>query len=87
MKHICKLGKIQLLVLDDFGLRNDTHDEATILVDTLEERYQKGSVIITSQVNTEGWIKLFEDPLIAEAIVDRLRSPSQELKLKRDVLP
>lgn len=82
VKHIRKLGKIQLLVLDDFGLRNYTHDEATILVDILEERYQKGSVVITSQVNPEGWLKLFEDPVIAEAIVDRLKSPSQELRLK-----
>jgi len=41
-------------------------------VDILEERYQNGPVIVTSQVEPQGWLKLFEDPVIAEAIVDRL---------------
>lgn len=55
---------------------------ATSLMDLLEERYQKGIVILSSRVNPEGWIKLFEDPVIAEAIVDRLIHPSQKLILK-----
>lgn len=76
------LIKTAVLILDDFGLRNYTHEEATSLMDLLEERYQKGVVVMTSQINPEGWIKLFEDPVIAEAIVDRLVHPSQKLILK-----
>lgn len=84
-KYLCfikTLNKASLLIFDDFGLRNYTHDEATILMDILEERYQKGPIIITSQVEPKGWIKLFEDPVIAEAITDRLTNPSQKLTLK-----
>lgn len=80
--HVRKLARTDIIIFDDFGLRNYTHDEATILVDLLEERYQKGSVIVTSQTKPEGWLKFFDDPVIAEAIVDRLCSPSQVIHVK-----
>ena len=76
------LSKIEALVLDDFGLRNYTHDEASVLMDILEERYQRGILIITSQVKTAGWKSLFEDPVVAEAIVDRMSNPAQVIQLK-----
>lgn len=77
-----KLIKAKVLILDDFGVRSYTHEEATTLLDLLEERYHKGSQIVTSQVDSKGWLKLFEDPVIAEAIVDRLLHPSQKIILK-----
>jgi DNA replication protein DnaC len=79
--YIKRLTQSQVIVLDDFGLRNYTHDEANVLVDLLEDRHRKGSVIVTSQVDPKGWQKLFEDPIIAEAIVSRLEHPSQRLIL------
>ena len=80
--YIKKLTQSRVLILDDFGLRNYTHEEANVLVDLLEDRHRKGSVIVTSQVDPRGWQKLFEDPVIAEAIVSRLEHPSQRLNLK-----
>lgn len=77
-----QMNKAKALILDDFGLRSYSHDEATALVDLLEERYQRGIVIVTSQVDARGWLKLFEDPVVAEAIVDRLIHPSQRIVLK-----
>lgn len=79
---IRNLNRSPVLILDDFGIRAYTHEEASILMDILEERYRKLSVIITSQVDPRGWLKLFEDPVIAEAIVDRLVNPSQKIILK-----
>lgn len=79
---IRRLKQVAVLILDDFGLRNYTHEEANMLLDLLEERYQKGSVILTSQVDPKGWTKLFDDPVIAEAITDRLTKPSRQLTLK-----
>lgn len=81
LSYLKALIKADALILDDFGVRSYTHPEATSLLDLLEERYQKGVVIVTSQVNPEGWKKLFEDPVIAEAIVDRLVHPSQKIPL------
>lgn len=79
--YLNKLNQTQVLILDDFGLRNYTHDEANVLVELLEARSKKGPVIVTSQVDPQGWLKLFEDPVIAEAIVDRLKNPSQKIQL------
>jgi DNA replication protein DnaC len=82
LQFIKKLKQVSVLILDDFGLRNYTHEEATVLLDILEERYMKGSLIITSQVDTQGWSKLFEDPVIADAIIDRLTKPAKKMKMK-----
>lgn len=81
LSYIRKLTQTRVLILDDFGLRNYTHEEATVLVDLLEDRHRKGPVVVTSQVDPRGWQKLFEDPVIAEAIVSRLEHPSQRLVL------
>jgi DNA replication protein DnaC len=81
LKFIKKLAKTRALILDDFGLRTYTHDEATALLEILEERYGKGITIITSQVAPKGWIKLFEDPVVAEAVVDRLCNPACLIEL------
>ena len=82
LKFLKQLAQSKVLILDDFALRSYTHEEATALVDLLEDRYRRGVVIVTSQVDPRGWNKLFEDPVIAEAIIDRLSHPSQRLALK-----
>lgn len=81
LDFIRKAAKAGVIILDDFGLRNYTHDEAIILLDILEARYQKGSVIVTSQVGAKGWDRLFEDSVIKEAIINRLTFPSQTITL------
>ena len=82
LSYLSRLSKVRLLILDDFGLRNYTHKEATIFYELLEDRYRKGSVIITSQVKPQGWETLFEDKVIAEAILDRLMASSQTIDVK-----
>ena len=79
---IRRMKGVPVLILDDFALRTYNHDEANVLMDILEERYQKGSVLVTSQVDPKGWGKCFEDPVIAEAITDRLTKPSRQVTLK-----
>jgi DNA replication protein DnaC len=80
--YLNRMNQTQVLIFDDFGLRSYTHDEATILVELLEARARKGPVIVTSQVDPKGWLSLFEDPVIAEAIVDRLLHPARKIQLK-----
>ena len=76
------LQKLSVLILDDFGIRNYKHEEASILLDALEDRAGKGSVIITSQVDPKGWKRLFEDPVVADAVTSRLEFPSTKFLLK-----
>lgn len=82
LTYLSRLSKVRLLILDDFGLRNYSHKEANIFYEILEDRYRKGSVIITSQVKPQGWSTLFEDKVIAEAILDRLSASSQTVDVK-----
>ena len=82
LKFLRRVNRAPVLILDDFGLRSYNHDEANVLIDLIEERYHKGIVMVTSQVNPKGWLGLFEDPVIGEAIVDRLNNPSMTIKLK-----
>ena len=79
-----RLRRAKLLIIDDLGLRNYTHKEANTLFDVLEDRYQKGPVIITSQVKPQGWKTLFEDKVIAEAILDRLTACAHIVEVKGD---
>lgn len=78
---IKRLVKPDVMVLDDFGLRNYTHDEAVTLLEILEERYTKKVVIVTSQVEPEGWKGLFQDSVISDSIIDRITGPSDKVTL------
>jgi DNA replication protein DnaC len=82
LSFIRKLASLPIIILDDWGLRSYSHEEATILVDLAEDRYRKGSMIISSQIHPVGWVKLFEDPVIAEALTNRLLHPSQTIILQ-----
>lgn len=84
LKLLKKLAGVKVLILDDFALRNYSHDEANTLLEIVEERYRKGVIIITSQVSPDGWKGLFEDPVIGEAITDRLKNPSDLIELSGD---
>ena len=80
--YLSRLHTTKVLILDDFGLRSYSHEEAMMFIELLEGRAKKGPVIVTSQVDPKGWLKLFEDPVVGEAIVDRLINPSQKVNLK-----
>ena len=64
--------KPDLLVLDDWGLKPFGHGAADDLYEIICERYEKGSLIITSNRTLEEWPELFGDPLLASAAMDRL---------------
>ena len=74
--------RVELLIIDDFGLRNYSHQEANVLYEILEDRYKHGSLIMTSQVRPEGWRSLFEDEVIAEAILDRIMACADTVEVK-----
>jgi DNA replication protein DnaC len=73
--------KFDIIVFDDFGLRNYSHEEALFLIDLLEDRYQKKIHIFNSQVDIDGWCSLFEDLVIGQALIDRIKNPSERIQL------
>lgn len=66
------LGRIDLLILDDFGLVPMSPSHQPLLLELLEDRYQRGSVLVTSQLPIKFWHGQFQDPTLADAILDRL---------------
>jgi DNA replication protein DnaC len=82
LNYLKRIRKAAVLIIDDLGLRNYSHKEATVLLDILEDRYQKSPIIITSQIKPQGWKTLFEDEVITEAILDRITSCAHIVEVK-----
>jgi DNA replication protein DnaC len=66
-----------LLVLDDFGLKPLTPPGPEDLYDIINERYERGSILLTSNRAPEEWPDLFGEPLLAAAGLDRLAHRAQ----------
>ena len=66
------LARMNLLILDDWGVSPFTQPESRELLEIVEDRFQTGSTLITSQLPVDSWHGLFADPTVADAILDRL---------------
>jgi|TARA_B100001971_G_C18083244_1_gene479453 DNA replication protein DnaC len=64
--------KPDLLVLDDWGLQAFPNQLLTILNEIICERYEEGSIIVTSNRPIENWHELFTEPVVSSALLDRL---------------
>jgi DNA replication protein DnaC len=76
--------KPDLLLLDDFGLKAMTAQQAEDLYELIAERHQKGSIIITSNRNVDSWMKLFPDPVMGNATLDRVSNNAYHVILEGD---
>ena len=71
-KRMRRLASCDLLILDDFGLRNFVFSGAEEVYEVIRHRYEKGSILITSNRIPAEWPAVFGDGLIASAALDRL---------------
>lgn len=69
---LTRISKINILILDDWGITAPDHEQQRDLLEILEDRYQRSSTIITSQLPVEHWHEHLADPTVADAILDRL---------------
>lgn len=76
------LSRIPLLILDDFGLIPMSTNDQPLLLELLEDRHQRGSMIVTSQLPIKLWHGQFNDPTLADAILDRLVHNAQTIELQ-----
>lgn len=83
-KLLAKLAKLNLLIIDDWGLTPLTPAERRDLLEILDDRYNRGSTLITSQFPISTWHDLIGEPTIADAILDRLVHPAHKITLKGD---
>ena len=71
-KRLATYLRPELLILDDFGLKPLTPPAPSDLYDVINERYEVGSILVTSNRAPSEWLELFGDPLLASAGLDRL---------------
>lgn len=76
------LSRVPLLVLDDWGLTGFTDEIRRDLLELVEERHDRRSLVITSQFPVESWHELLGDPTLADAILDRIVHKAYKLALK-----
>ena len=77
-----KILKADLLILDDFGLYSLTPQAAQDLYEIISERYERASIIITSNRAFEEWAEVFGNDLLASAALDRLTHHTHTLTIR-----
>jgi DNA replication protein DnaC len=71
-KLLKKLSRYEVLMIDDFGYVKQNRDEMEVLFTLLAHRYERGSVLITSNLPFSKWEMIFKDPMTTAAAIDRL---------------
>ena len=77
-----KLIKMDLLIIDDFGFKKIKQQSAEFLYNIVDARYAVKSIILTSNRALTDWSVIFPDPLIANAVLDRIAHHSHQIILK-----
>lgn len=70
--ELIKLDKYSLLIVDDVGYARKTEQESSVLFELIAHRYERHSMIITSNKSFEDWDELFDDTIMTIAAIDRL---------------
>jgi DNA replication protein DnaC len=83
-RKLARLAQVQLLIIDDLGLRGLADFEPVDLYELIRLRYERHSTLITSNRDTDEMAGLFGDPLLASAAMDRLLHGAHVLRLTGD---
>jgi DNA replication protein DnaC len=81
LKELAKIARQHLIILDDFGLQPLDNQNRIALLEIIEDRHNRGSLIVTSQVPVQAWYDIIGEKTIADAILDRLIHQSHRLEL------
>ena len=76
-----KLSRYDALIIDDIGYVQQDRSEMEVLFTLLADRYERGSVMITSNLPFSKWEQIFKDPMVTAAAIDRLVHHSVILEL------
>jgi DNA replication protein DnaC len=76
------LGRVKLLILDDWGLAPLNPDARRDLLEIIDDRHGRTATLITSQFPIDRWHDLIGEPTLADAILDRLVHNAHRIELK-----
>ena len=82
LKELIKLSKLDLLVIDDFGLERLDNSKRLLLMEIIEDRHGRKSTIFVSQLPVSKWHDIIGDSTIADAICDRIIHSAHHINLK-----
>ncbi len=71
-KQLKKLSRYEAIIIDDIGYVQQERDEMEVLFNLISERYERGSLLISSNLPFSKWETIFKSPMVAEAAIDRL---------------
>jgi DNA replication protein DnaC len=71
-RYIKRLASFEGLIIDDLGYVQQSREEMEVLFTLLAERYERGSVLISSNLPFSKWEGIFKDPMTTAAAIDRL---------------
>ena len=80
-KLLGRLNKMDLIILDDFGMQMMSNDIRSILLTLVVDRYEKKSLIVTSQLPVNSWYEYIAENSVADAMLDRLFNGSHHIDL------
>lgn len=80
-KYLKQLSKYDVLFIDDIGYVQQSREEMEVLFTLLADRYEKGSIMLSSNLPFSEWEKIFKDPMTTAAAIDRLVHHSIILEL------
>lgn len=81
IRWLNRIQKAQLIILDDFGLQAIDQATKLILLQILEDRYEQAATLICSQLPVAKWYEYFDEPTLADAILDRIIPKAHRLEL------
>ena len=81
-RMLTTLERTRLLIIDDWGPEPLTAEQRRDLLEIVDDRYEKGSLLVTSQVPVSRWHELMGDPTIGDAILDRVVHRAHRIELK-----
>ena len=84
-KRLMQMAKLDLLVLDDFGVATLTQSERQDLLEIIDDRTTK-STIITSQIPVKAWHDVIGEPTLADAILDRIVHRAHVIQLTGETM-
>lgn len=86
LKELARMERQHLLIFDDFGLQPLDNQNRMTLLEIIEDRHGRGSVIITSQLPVSGWYDIIGEKTFSDAILDRLVHDAHRIELKGESL-
>lgn len=86
LKELAKIERQHLLIIDDFGIQPLDAQSRSTLMDIFEDRYEKASTIITSQIPISKWHDVIGEQTIADAILDRIVHNAHRIEMKGESL-